>query len=486
MIKTILRSWKRALAFFFVILLAGGFGPRAPQATAQTAASSGFTIKWIRSFGNFYGLTPEMTAAGYSEEDRCADAVETGDGGLVLVGTATLTLPSEDSAMDLIVMEVRPSGEVDWALAYECPPGEGTLYSGVGIARCQDGDYLVTGRSDHLKYTDPNYAHHPVLLKVSPGGGLRWIRLLGVGGADPGRNDDSEVLRPTSDGGFLLSGFTGDIGNWIMKLDQAGKVLWCRSYSPGLSNPHPTADGGFIATGWDSIPLVAKCDASGRIQWRKAYTQEPWDCGDIESFISDAWPTADGGFLLIGETSGCGCCRQQGLVNDWVCKLDASGRILWKKGARAAQEVFQTLDGGFVLSNDDSLSKFSASGSFLWTRTVVDTWINRAFRSSDGGFVASGRLYPSDSLHTVMTVLRLDSSGKIGPCARITSSLLSQGGTGIHAVSALPFSVHSNLVWMKSLPRTIVNRNCEVKTLCTSMSMRPLPLRAQTTNARRS
>lgn len=485
MTKTFLRSWKPAVVLLSIILLAGGLGSQSSQAPVDGTASSGYTIKWIRSFGNFFGLTPDMIAAGYDENDECVGAVETGDGGLVLAGTVQLFPPGGSHTQDLIVMEVRPSGEVDWELAYECAPGEDISYSSTGIARCSNGDYLITG-NHHGGSQAIVPGSHPVLMRISPSGGLRWIKVFGVGSPGQANFEGSGIPVPTADGGFLMSGFSSAVPPWIMKLDSAGNVMWCKSYSLGLGDPHPTSDGGFVVTGnADRNGLIVKCDSSGVIQWHRAFAQDPgWGCDDLETFIDAMTPTPDGGFLLFGDTTACNCCRAN-QANYWMCKLDASGRIVWKKGAPGVHDVFPTRDGGFVLDDQYSLIKYNASGSFLWSRTVTGTTMRYAFEARDGGFAVAGHVYPLNADNALMTVLRLDSAGKIGACDRITSNLVSPGGTGIHSVSAASISVRARPVWMKSLPRTNVNRSCEVRTLCTSLSLRHIPARIPTSGAQR-
>ncbi len=476
MTKTFLRSWKPAVVLLSVILLAGGLGSQSSQAPANaSAAASGYTIKWIRSFGNFFGLTPDMIAAGDSENDECLGAVETGDGGLAVVGTAIHFHTGNPPTEDIIVMEVRPSGEVDWELAYECAPGEDIWYTGVGIARCPNGDYLVTGYFNHYAGSSAIVpGDHPVLMRISPSGGLRRIKVFGVGSPGQTNYEHAGIPVPTADGGFLLSGYSNVLVSWIMKLDGVGNVVWCKSYSLGVGGPHPTPDGGFVLTGGDgSKGLVVKCDSSGEIQWHRAFAQDPgWGCDDLTTMIDAITPTLDGGFLLVGNTTACSCCRDE-QSNNWMVKLNASGGIVWKKGAPWAHDVFSTRDGGFVIQDQYSLIKYSASGSFVWLRAFADTTMRDAFESSDGGFVVTGHVYLPTAIHGLMTVLRLDSSGKIASCDRITSSFLGPKGTGIRSASASSIAVRSRSVWMKSLARTIVNRNCEVTTLCNSFSLRP-------------
>ena len=74
------------------------------------------------------------------------------------------------------------------------------------------------------------------------------------------QEDHISEIRPTSDGGYIVSGSTSSFGAmmsdwWIMKLDSRGNIVWQKSIG-GTSVDQTTAifetqDGGFIVIGDD-------------------------------------------------------------------------------------------------------------------------------------------------------------------------------------------------------------------------------------------
>ena len=81
-----------------------------------------------------------------------------------------------------------------------------------------------------------------------------WTKTFGGSGQDVGRS-----LQQTSDGGYIITGYTDSYGNgnydvWLIKTDSNGDSLWAKtfggdSWDEGYS-VQQTTDGGFIVTGW--------------------------------------------------------------------------------------------------------------------------------------------------------------------------------------------------------------------------------------------
>lgn len=224
---------------------------------------------------------------------------------------------------------------------------------------------------------------------------------------------------------------------------QAG---WADAYGltyPRLSRSLPTedlgfcinntTDGGYIVAGtttYDLLsgggPWVLKLDASGGVQWQKAYISSSAD-----RFLA-VEQAADGSYYLAGHTISFGT----GDNDLWVMKLDASGNILWQKTLGDAfwntgRSLALTSDGGVLVggyveqtaSEDQSnsaawLVKLDSAGAVQWQKNYRDgangsaaAWSVRAL--DDGGAAAAGGYVGTGFETGFAWIMRLDSSGAL-------------------------------------------------------------------------
>lgn len=132
------------------------------------------------------------------------------------------------------------------------------------------------------------------------------------------------------------------------------------------------------------------------IMWSRTYGGSAQDLGwDIDE-------TADGGYILVGETYSFGLDLQVYLV-----KTDVNGDTLWTKvfggyGFDECQSVQQTSDGGYVLSGATTsygsyvqayLIKTRSDGSLQWFRTYGGSdWESSSSvqQTTDGGYILTG------------------------------------------------------------------------------------------------
>jgi hypothetical protein len=147
----------------------------------------------------------------------------------------------------------------------------------------------------------------------------------------------------------------------ISKLDKNGNKLWEKNYTANINNTKSkvictpsqivhTSNGGFAllryiqSIGSDKkVPVLMKVSSDGLKDWEislEAY-------GDIQSLAS----TVDSGFMLAGLRSIASSRETIG----WVVKLDNKGQKEWdgiyrKNRRNTISSVSQTADGGFVLA----------------------------------------------------------------------------------------------------------------------------------------
>ena len=448
--------------------------PSSPGELVNLTAA-GSSLKWIRTFSDFFS----EKNLGDTEDSQGEASWPTGDGDLVLAGQARLSPagPNDPYVHDLILLEVRPMGEVGWTFAYEARPPQdlNILYNQGGLVRLGDGDYLLVAQWSTFDQNTAIREDYPILIKVGPAGQFRWARLIGLGSRGESLHADAMPPTPTSDGGVILAGHSSPSGSWLVKLDAHGEVSWGKKLSIGLGLGHPcgTSDGGFALIGYSSSrqAILAKFDGRGSIQWHRNYSQgSDWGCGEVQSFASTVSQTSDGGYVISGETGGYDCGGDT-RAEAWFCKLTASGEIVWQKKVHAGH-ILRARDGGFVAHrNGGELFKIGVNGSRQWFRLFGHTTIGTAAEAENGDLVVTGHMYPDDSSHPVMEVLHLNSAGTMANACPLISSPVDTtvvGEGGLHLSPATAVTAVSRPVWTEPQPDKTVSRGCKVTTRCVS------------------
>jgi gliding motility-associated-like protein len=260
-------------------------------------------------------------------------------------------------------------------------------------------------------------------------------------------HDYFESLNQTSDGGYILGGWTdsgigGDKSQankgyydfWIVKLDVSGKKIWDKTFGGNnwdeLHSVQQTSDGGYILGGGSYSGIsgdksqpshggfdfwVVKLDANGNKLWDKTFG------GSYTDKIQSLQQTSDGGYILGGTSdsgiSGDKTQASKGRMDYWAVKLDASGKKLWDKTLGGSGDDFlyalqQTTEGGYILGGfsssgisgdksqafrgvwDQWVIKLDANGNKLWDKTFGGNDYDDLFslqQTSDGGYITGGR-----------------------------------------------------------------------------------------------
>lgn len=202
-------------------------------------------------------------------------------------------------------------------------------------------------------------------------------------------------IEQLSDGGYIMCGrtITGTINaSWdayLVRLNASGDTLWTKNYGNVLydefESVKPTADGGFIMVGQtttvDAIGDVylVKTDANGAVTWSKTYGS-----ANTADFGYSVRQTADGGYILAGYTASAGAGGRD-LV---LIKTTAAGVLSWTKTYGGALDdearcVEQTADGGYVVCGFTQSYNNGYQGYVIRTNsTGVVTW-SRYFGGSN-------------------------------------------------------------------------------------------------------
>ena len=259
---------------------------------------------------------------------------------------------------------------------------------------------------------------------------IQWKKTFG--GSD---SDEARYMIPTSDGKFLVCGWTTSQGNgerdaWVFCVDESGEQLWEKTFG-GKENDEASfisarKEGGYIVCGLtasqgngESDAWVFAIDGKGEMLWEQTYGGEAFDRADA---IGQA---SDGGYLLTGGTRSKGA----GMMDAWVLRIDKNGKLI--SDATLGGEKFDRLsflgptnDGGFIACGqtgskgsgglDFWVVRFDDAGEQLWEKTYGnerDNWCECIVPTADGGFMASGETKPAGSHNWDAWIVRLDKDG---------------------------------------------------------------------------
>jgi hypothetical protein len=208
------------------------------------------------------------------------------------------------------------------------------------------------------------------------------------------------------------------------------------------------SDGGTVSAGYVNVNYrvdvsVTRLAADGSLIWNKTYGGTGND--QAYNIIS----TADGGYLLSGETNSTdGDIKlNHGASDLWLLKLDANGNVMWEKtfggtGDEYFGKVTACTDGGYFLcgtsksnnsgdvpashgDEDFFIVKMDANGNKLWSKMYGGTMREgpgSIIGDTDGGCIATGyttssdgdlvgRPYPNHNFD--LWVFKLDKDGQI-------------------------------------------------------------------------
>ncbi|MBK9097681.1 MAG: T9SS type A sorting domain-containing protein [bacterium] len=337
------------------------------------------------TFEKFYG--------GNNYEEANA-AVQTDDSGFIAVG---YTESFGAGNRDFYVIRTNSYGDTIWTKTFGGPAYDVACE----IIKVDNSHYLIGGCVHSFGAGEGDF----YLIKINDDGNELWAKTIGT--------EDNEYLykvRMTSDGGFIMCGYTEDFFEYkyyIVKTDGQGDTLWTKAYDYGRAHwIEQTNDGGYILMVYqDAIPIIqygfylVKLDENGNIMWTKSYASElTWVIGYAVQ------QTTDGGYIMAGRVDDYGA----GGSDFFIIKTNSDGDSLWSRtyGGTSDERAFtliKTSDGGYLVGGytatfgagffDVYLVKIDPNGDSLWTRTYGTDWQEMAYdikETSDGGYIVAG------------------------------------------------------------------------------------------------
>ena len=272
-------------------------------------------------------VVPEISYAGWTrtygaDQDDVSYCVrQTADCGFIIAGYS-------ESQGGAWLLRTNQTGDTLWTSS---PFGfmGGAAYS---VQQTSDGSYILTG---YMAATEDG-KYHVGLVKIDSLGEEIWWH----SDMDWFYDFDSTggvglSVQQTSDGGYILTGYRQPLiweeitDLWLIKTDSAGDFQWSRTY--GAENPdcgccvRQTSDGGYIITGYTSPWFdeiedlwLIKTDSDGDTLWTRIYG------GEAEDLANCVDQTSDGGYIITGATKSFGA----GGYDLWLLKTDSLGDTL--------------------------------------------------------------------------------------------------------------------------------------------------------------
>jgi hypothetical protein len=321
----------------------------------QTSDGGYIIAGWTRSLGlgdDFYLVKTDASGNalwdrnyGGDYQDVAYSVQQTSDGGYIIVGyTESYGAGSED----YYIVKTNSIGDPLWTRAY----GGSSYDYGHCVQQTSDGGYIIVGTA----YSFGSFCDI-WLLKTDSSGDTLWTRTYG------GSNyDEGWYVQQTSDGGYIITGCTksfgpGEYSVYLVKTNSSGDTLWTRVYGGTRADygrcVQQTSDGGYIVAGytwsfgagWEDLYLL-KTDSSGDTLWTRVYGGSDKDYGRSVN------QTSDGGYIISGDTKSFGTGSNYDV---YLLKTDSSGDTLWTRRYggdwnEQGWSVQETSEGGYIIA----------------------------------------------------------------------------------------------------------------------------------------
>jgi hypothetical protein len=183
--------------------------------------------QWTKTFGGRKGYSVQQTT----------------DGGYIIAGW-TETFGNGNA--DVLLIKTDGSGTEQWTKTFGGTDND----CGYSVQQTSDGGYIIAGKTGSFG----NGEDDAYLIKTDGNGIEQWTKTFGGTGWDIGAS-----AQQTTDGGYIITGTTESFGNgywdvYLIKTDGNGIEQWSKTFG-GTDNDcgnsvQQTTDGGYIITGW--------------------------------------------------------------------------------------------------------------------------------------------------------------------------------------------------------------------------------------------
>jgi hypothetical protein len=231
------------------------------------------------------------------------------DKGYVIAGATT---SFGNGTTDAYMLKVDSLGAIKWQRTF----GGINLEQAYSIKETADTNYIIAGFTNSFGFG----GYDMYLIKTNRGGDTLWTKTYG------GTNwDFAYCAEPTSDGGYIMAGGTysfgkGDEDMYVVKLNANGDTLWTKTYGGTEQDEAKsiiqTSDGGYLLTGFSKSLgetngdiYTIKTNSMGDTIWTKKF-------GGVE--VDEAYDvlenTVAGEYLVAGRSKSVGAGNFDGVI----------------------------------------------------------------------------------------------------------------------------------------------------------------------------
>jgi hypothetical protein len=240
----------------------------------------------------------------------------TGDGGYVIAGN---TAPSQFGTRQAWIAKLDSFGNVQWQKSLS--DSNNACYGAFGnsLQQTTGGGFVLVG------YTSV-YPWKVLVVKVDSNGNVKWqtrYSSSGAGSAGCG-------IQQTSDGGYIVGGYNTDVSAQnalALKLDSSGKVQWAKTFGASgattsqFNSVRPTTDGGYVFSGYfynsGDKSWIVRTDSNGNVQWQKTYGKST-----AVTQFNKVTATSGGGLIAVGHTN-----QFNSAGSAYIVKADSGGNV---------------------------------------------------------------------------------------------------------------------------------------------------------------
>jgi len=340
--------------------------------TIQQTTDGGYILAgYTKSFGIQYydacllkidanGDTLWTKTYGGLSSDFGNTVIQTNDGGYIMAGYTT-------DSTSMYLVKTNAQGNMLWQKLLVA--GSTDAY---GIIQTADKGFVITGYTNGFGEINGD----AFLIKTDSMANPIFTKTYGYKGADWGN-----AIYETNDGGYVISGAYStdstslDIDAYIIKTDANGDTLWTKTYG-GIGNDYgqyiqQTTDGGYVLGGYTNSfgngsydAFLIKVNANGDTLFTKTFG----GTGDDEA--NTVLQTSDGAYILAGQSNSFG----KGNYDFYIVKTDANGNgNCYQTNVHAASKTSKTIVTNVTISqNAPSASQLNAAPTIYTGVTPTD------------------------------------------------------------------------------------------------------------------
>lgn len=278
-----------------------------------------------------------------------------------------------------------------------------------------DGGYLFLG----TVYSAKSESNDIYLARTNDNGDTVWTKSFGTENMESGNS-----IIKTSDGGYIICGYTGEAGNTdylLIKLNSDCDTLWTRTFGSTREDYAidivQAADGGYLIAGnyyginsgdWTFI----KTDSQGKLVWSKIIESPNLD------IVKNVFRMKDNTYVISGYSNS----------RPLIVKIDNGGNVVWSWSSVNARfmenfSTIQTVDGGFIMAGvatkngyqDILLLRLNKDGIPQWAKSYGTSDIEYPYDicATEDGYLVTGMIVFKADGRQKSLIANIDTSGDI-------------------------------------------------------------------------